>query len=408
VSVEWIQSNYTGYDTPEKIRNYLKDQFYNHSLVYALIAGDHGETTRISHLSYGSSTLDNVTDHYYMDLDGTWDGDGDHNYGESNDGISYYSDIYVGRFSTDNSNLLQYMVDKTISYETLSPTGSWQTTAVLIGAGLWPPDYWGSFVCEDIDDLIPSLWTVEKLYETMASHPNNQIDIINSGCSYVTPQGHGWYGGISWYDHEPLDIIAISNYTQLDNIDRLAVFHSMACMSGEITSSGCLAERLMFSPLGGAVGVMFNSSYGWGTPPVRGPSEWLEVCFAQQLLENEVYEIGIAQAFAKDDIQALTSVPLIGWVTQENNLLGDPAVVFVTGQTGIEDSPEELFLSPVLSAPSPNPVSGSCTFAYDIPASGITSISVFDVSGRIVNSIDSRSLSGTTGSFAFNVRGRSG
>ncbi|MCK4806078.1 MAG: hypothetical protein KAT09_00455 [Candidatus Aegiribacteria sp.] len=166
VSVEWIQSNYSGYDTPEKIRNYLKDQFYNHSLIYALIVGDSGETTRISYLNYGSSTLNNVTDHYYIDLDGTWDDDGDHLYGEVNDGITYYSDLYVGRFSSDNATHVQYMVDKTIFYETQSPAGPWQTTAILIGAGLWPPDYWGSFVCEDIDQFIPSSWTVEKLYET--------------------------------------------------------------------------------------------------------------------------------------------------------------------------------------------------------------------------------------------------
>ncbi len=387
VSVEWIKNNYSGYDTQEQIRNYLKDQFYNHSLIYALMVGDYGETTRISHLSTGSTLLDNVTDHYYMDLDGTWDLDGDHLYGEAEDGITYYSDLYVGRFSSDNPSHIHNMVEKTISYETQAPAGSWRTTAILIGAGLWPPDYWGSFVCENIDYYIPSDWTVSKLYETMSSHPDNQIDLINNGSSYVSPQGHGWYGGISWYDHAPLDIVSIMNYVHLNNIDMLPVFHSMACQSGEITSSGCLAERLMFSPMGGAIAVMFNSSYGWGTPPTTGPSEWLELYFAKQLFLHQVHEIGVAQAAAKDELQGLSGVPLIGWVTQENNLLGDPALTFIAGQTGIGNTPEEFLPRPVPCSISPNPSTGNCSISFVVPSSGAVSLTVYDVSGRAVRNI---------------------
>ena len=400
VTVEWIEANYSGYDTQEKIRNYLKDQFYSHSLVYALMVGDNGPTARISWLKYGSDTLYDVVDHYYMDLDGTWDYDGDHHYCEANDGLTYYTDLYVGRFSSNSANLMQNIVDKTMFYATTPPAGSWQKTAVLIGAGLWS-GYWGSAVCEDMDDFIPTDWAVEKLYETSGGHPNNQIAVINAGCSFVGPQGHGWYGGISWLNYSPLDIIAISNYNQLVNLDRLAVFHSMSCTTGELTTSGCIAERLHFSALGGAVAVMFNSSYGWGTPPAMGPSEWLEVHFAEQLFTNQIYEIGVAQAFAKDALYSMTGVPLTGWVIQENNLLGDPALVFVSGQTGIEGGQVESPMQPALGTPFPNPFSGSCSISYDIPVSGTTSITVFDLSGRIVRSIYSGSLPVGTGSVVF-------
>ena len=405
VSVQWIQSNYSGYDTPEQIRNYLKDQFYNHALIYALIVGDYGETTRISSLTYGQNVLNNVIDHYYMDLNGDWDGDGDHQYGEENDGISYYSDLYVGRFSASNVNYIELMVEKTIAYETDPEAGPWQTTAVLAGAGLWPPDYWGSFICEDIDDIIPNDWTVEKLYENSSGHPNNQTDLISQGCSYMTPQGHGGAGGVYWYDYEPLEIVGNGNYTQMTNIDRLAVFHSMACMAGELTSD-CIAERLVLSPLGGAVATMFNSSYGWGTPPYRGPSEWLELTFAQQLFTFEVMEIGVAQAFAKDAIQGLTGVPLIDWVTQENNLVGDPALTFVTGQTGIETT--EGFAETGSLGSWPNPFSASCTISYDLPVTGNVDISVYDLSGRCVRNLSSGNLQAGSGSISFDGRDNGG
>ncbi len=401
VTVEWIEANYSGYDTQEKIRNYLKDQFYNHSLVYALMVGDYGPTTRISWLVSGSEMLDNVVDHYYMDLDGTWDYDGDHHYCEANDGLNYYTDLYVGRFSSNSTSHLTVMVDKTLFYATTPPAGSWQKTAILMGAGLWPPTYWGSVVCEAIYDFIPLDWTVEKLYETSGGHPNNQVALINAGCSFVSVHGHGWYGGISWYDYAPLDMIANSNYDELTNIDRLSIFHSMACMSGELTRSGCTAERLMFSDEGGAVAVMFNSSYGWGTPPAMGPSEWLEVHFTEQLLTNQVYEIGVAQALAKDELQSMTGVPLTGWVIQENNLLGDPALIFVSGQTGIEGDQVENPLQPALGAPYPNPFSGNCSISYDMPQSGIASITVYDLTGRAVRSIYSGSLPVGTGNVVF-------
>ena len=400
VTVEWIEANYTGWDTQEKIRNYLKDQFYSHSLVYALMVGDYGPTTRISWLYYSGTGdyLNDVVDHYYMDLDGTWDYDGDHQYCEANDALNYYTDLYVGRFSTNSTSLMQNIVDKTMFYATTPPAGSWQKTAVLIGAGLWN-NYWGSAVCEDMDEFIPADWTVEKLYETSAGHPNNQIAVINAGCSFVAPQGHGWYGGISWIDNT--DIIAISNYNQLVNLDRLAVFHSMSCTTGELTTSGCIAERLQFSAVGGAVAVMFNSSLGWGTPPAMGPSEWLEVHFAEQLFTNQIYEIGVAQAFAKDALWAMTGVPLTGWCIQENNLLGDPALIFVSGQTGIEGGQVESLMQPALGTPFPNPFSGSCSISYDIPVSGTTSITVFDLSGRVVRSIYSGSMPVGTGSVVF-------
>ncbi|OPL17764.1 MAG: hypothetical protein AVO35_08880 [Candidatus Aegiribacteria sp. MLS_C] len=410
VTVQYITENYTGYDTPEKIRNYLKDQFQNHSLVYALIVGDYGETTRISSyaINSGQTVLNNVADHYYIDLDGTWDGDGDHKYGEAGDGINYYSDLYVGRFCSDSENFLENMVEKTISYETTTPEGDWRTTALLMGAGLWPPDYWGSFVCEDIAEYIPAYWTVEKLYEDEYGHPNNQIDIINEGCSFGSVHGHGNWGGIYWYDYAPTEMVATTNYADMHNIDMLTVFHSIACMAGELTEGACIAERLMLSPFGGAIAVMFNSSYGWGTPPARGPSEWLEIKFAEQLFGFGVTQIGVIQCNAKDEIQSLVTVPLIDWVTQENNLLGDPAVIFIAGQTGIEEGDDQAPAAPILYSPAPNPARYGCSIAYDLPASGEFSVTVFDMAGRAVRELHSGMLPQGSGSLSFDGMDGSG
>ncbi len=407
ISTQWIYENYEGYDTPEQIRNYLKDAYENQGLVYALIVGDYGETTRISSLSIGGNVMDSVTDLYFSDLDGSWDLDSDHLYGELGDGIDWYSDIYVGRFSTDVPNRLGAIVNKTIAYETTAPEGAWQTTAMLAGAGLWvddPPGYWGSFVCDSVDSRIPESWTVHKLYEDYESHPNNQIELLNQGVSYSTISGHGNPGGIYWYFDPPTEIVTNSNYSDIDNEGTPTVFHSIACHPGHLQDVACIAERLMFWPHGGGIAVMFNSHWGIGTPPAFGPSEWLELFFAEALIQGEQYEIGVAHAVSKDEFKANVSISMQSWILQENNFLGDPALRFIAGQTGIEEGESNPSVTtPVIYSPSPNPVNGTCAINFTMPATGTASINVYDLSGRIAVTVYHGLLSEGQGTLNLNT-----
>lgn len=404
VSTQWVYDNYEGRDTQEQIRNYLKDAYENQGLIYALIVGDFGETTRISSLNISGNTMNAVADLYYSDLDGDWDADGDSKFGELNDGVDYYSDIYTGRYSTDVPSRLATMTNRTVAYETSPPAGDWQTTALLAGAGLWPDvGYWGSFICDSIDLRIPDSWTVHKLYETYASHPNNMIELYNEGVSYSSPNGHGFQSGIYWYYNPPTDIISAANYTGLTNNDMPTVFHSIACLAGNIQNIASIAERLMFWPSGGAVAVMFNSENGWGSPPNMGASEWLELYFAIVLFEQEEYELGYAHSLSKDQFKANVSIGMQNWVLQENNLLGDPALRFISGQTGIEGEEGAPGALPVIFAPSPNPVSGACAIGYDMPAAGNARISVFDISGRVAARVHNGSLGAGAGSLGFDA-----
>ncbi len=406
-STQWIYENYDGFDSQEQIRNFLKDAYENQGLIYALIVGDYGETTRISSLCIGENVMDSVSDLYFSDLDGSWDLDGDNLYGELTDGIDWYSDIYVGRFSTDVPNRLENMVEKTIAYETSSPEGDWQTTALLAGAGLWvddPPGYWGSFVCDSIDSRLPESWTVHKLYEDYTSHPYNQIDLLNEGVSYSTLNGHGNEGGVYWFDFPPTGIVTSANYYDLSNSGMPTVFHSMACHPGHLQNVACIAERLMIWPDGGGIAVMFNSHWGIGTPPNFGPSEWLELYFAEVLLEDEQYEIGVAHAISKDEFKANVSISMQNWILQENNLLGDPALRFVTGQTGIEETEgSPSIIAPVISAPIPNPANGTCVVNFTMPVAGTATIAVFDLSGRMAATLHDGILSEGEGSLSFDA-----
>ncbi|MCD4707708.1 MAG: T9SS type A sorting domain-containing protein [Candidatus Sabulitectum sp.] len=403
-STQWIYDNYTGRDTQEQIRNYLIDGFENQGLVYALIVGDFGETTRVSGLKIGGTgPMNSVADLYYSDLDGSWDYDGDNIFGELNDELDYYSDIYVGRYSTDVTSRLSVMVDRTVAYETTAPAGDWQTTALLAGAFLWPP-YSGAKICDSISVRIPASWTEHKLYETTASHPSNMIDLYNDGVSYSSPNGHGYQSGIYWYYNPPTDIISAGNYTGLTNNDVPTVFHSIACLAGNIENIASIAERLMFWPSGGAVAVMFNSNNGWGAPPNFGASEWLELYFAKVLFVDEQHEIGVTHAISKDEFKSNVSISMQTWVLQESNLLGDPALRFIAGQMGIEEEEgNPSVVSPVISVPSPNPVSSTCAVNYTMPVTGAATVVVYDISGRIAATVHQGLLGEGQGSLSFDA-----
>lgn len=410
VSRDWIYANYTGYDTQEKIRNYIKDAYQNHGLVYALIIGDWGQTQRISVLNVSGNVLNSTADLYYSDLDGTWDADGDHQYGESSDGIDYYSDIYVGRFSTDVAARLQTMVDRTVAYETDPTPGAWRTTALFPAGGLWPEyGYWGRFLCDSIIKRIPTSWTLYKLYENSSSHPNNQIALLNAGVSFCEPVGHGSEGGVYWYYNPPTDIISSANYTGLNNMDRLPIMTSIACLSGKLSNVACIAERLMFWTNGGAVAVMFNSDNGWGSPPSMGPSEWLEVHMANQFWPVSQWRVGIMHGLGKDEFKASGGMSFQNWVLQEHNLLGDPALMFVTGQTGIgEEEGGALTIAPTLSTPTPNPSMSGCSVRYSLPETVNATVTVFDVTGRSVRTLHQGILQSGTGIFQFDGLDSSG
>jgi signal peptidase I len=409
VTLEWIKDNYSGYDTPEIIRNYLIDQYTNHSLIFALMIGDYGETTRLSSLSYtntsGTYYLDNVTDHYYIDLDGTWDEDRDRRYGESNDGMDYFSDICVGRFSSDVADDIEVMVEKTIHYETSTSMLSWQRSALLVGAVLRPP-YTGALACDSVSNIIPSSWKIQKLYETQGGHPSTQVELINLGCSFVMTNAHGFPDRIVWY-YDDKTIIGMSNYEKLLNIGMLSVFHCPSCLAGKLTER-CLAECLMSHARGGAVASLFNSSVGWLQPPNLGPSEWLEIMFAKELFENGTYQIGLTQCNAKDALQAMGPEPLIGWVTQEHNLLGDPALKFITGQMGIEEG-MPAHAEPIdLHVSGCNPAASSSAISYELSVGEVVDVQIYDICGRAVRTLYSGYLEAGSGSLGFDCCDDSG
>ncbi|MBN2587640.1 MAG: T9SS type A sorting domain-containing protein [Candidatus Fermentibacteraceae bacterium] len=389
VDIEDILSAGSGWDDAEKLRNYLIDRFDNDGLQHVLLGGDQSIVpVRMVNL-YCEGYSDCVpVDLYFSDLDGTWDANGDHDYGQPEDGLDLYSDVSVGRALVDSPSEAALFVERTLDYQQSPPGGAWSSTAMLCGAGLFT-GYTGAKVCDSIAVNLPADWTVYKAYETAKNSDGftTHIDVINDGANWVHYAGHGNTGGIYWQGY-PSSMMTNSIASSLTNGGMAGVHHSIACMPGAFHDGECCAEALWHNPGGGASSVMFNTSYGWeGYIPEMGVSEWMCVYLTEEVFQLGNTMIGEAFATAKD-----RRVPMWGgdydrelYCILDWHGFHDPTMRILGSTTGIAGSPgcNPLSESVVIGQPRPNPSSVSVSFQVDLPSlSGV--LEVYDISGRLV------------------------
>ncbi len=138
VTRETINTSGTGQDLTEKVRNYIIQEYQDHSVEYVLLGGD------VEHVPYrgfycyavsGSGYEDNniPADLYYSALDGNWNTDGDNSWGEPGED-DLLPEIAVGRFSFSNVTELNNMLHKTISYQNNPVLGEFNNALM---AGEW-------------------------------------------------------------------------------------------------------------------------------------------------------------------------------------------------------------------------------------------------------------------------------
>ncbi len=406
VYVSDILASSSGYDDPEKIRNYIIDRYNADGLKYVLLAGDQTvvPVRNINLMCEGYGDIA-PADLYYSDLDGTWDASGDHDYGQTDDDLDLYSDVAVGRALFGNAYDAALFVDRTIMYETEPPSGDWRSTAMLCGAGLFP-GYTGAKVCDSIAVQLPDHWIVNRAYETARSDDGytTHIDVINAGTNWNHYAGHGDTSGIYWMG-SPSSMMTNSIAQSLTNGYMAGIHHSIACYPGAFHMNESCAEALWHNCNGGAVSVMFNTSYGWeGNLPEMGISEWMCVYITEEVFQLGNELIGEAFATAKDRRVPLWS----GGYDRELYCLmdwhgfHDPTLVPAGWGAGIEESPETGAGTAGLQliGPSSNPsVCGASVHFNVLMPPGPGRLDVFDVTGRPVW----RSILSGSGQVAWNT-----
>jgi hypothetical protein len=368
-TVAWIESNYTGYDNAEKIRNFIKDYYANHGTIFVLLAGSTSTIPSRQGYSDVGGTIGSVpADLYYGTVDWSWDGDHDHVYGEmATDTVDFYYDLYVGRWPVASTANAQTLLNKAFGYEK-APNTSYIKKCYLPYVHLFSnPDYSGKVVSDTISGITPTGWTDQ---EASSPSPSTFQSAIDAGYGYCHTAAHG--DDYGFYTDMGSPIYTTSNAAaQVNGMDKLCVMNSMACIAGNFENMSSLSVTLANNNSGGTVANMLNSREGWGTPPTLGPSEKMNVRFYDFLINRDTFLVGPAMCRGKDYYATLPQGQEVWrWCFYDINLLGDPGMPLWTDTPGTMTvtDPDSIFTGPqsvrVTVTSSGNPVTNASVGFY--------------------------------------------
>jgi parallel beta-helix repeat protein len=335
--IPWVLSNYDGLDDQEKIRNCIRDYYSNYGTKWVLLGAD--STTMPPRIVRMSNNLI-ACDLYFSDLDSNWDANSNQLYGEYDDEVDLYPDVYVGRVPSNDLSQAQTLVDKCLTYE-IDPPMDYQTRILYAAELLWAET--DERECKEFIDSIavPDHFQATRLYES--SHNlswMNFRDALNAGQNIINHAGHGNHDGFSINP----DFWTSSDMDNLINGPRSSLFYSLGCHTANFEKD-CVGEHFLANPDGGGFAYCGNTHYGWGTPgyPLGGPGVNFDIHFFRSLFLYKNYQIGKTLGDSKLPFIPVSQVPgyyeCYRWTEFTLVLLGEPTLELWT------DIPSELSAS---------------------------------------------------------------
>jgi len=332
VDVNWIKSqNFEGRDDAEMVRNFIRYAYQTWGTKWVLLAGD---TNLIPHriafamdCQFSSQWDENhiPCDLYFSALDGNWDANGNGIFGELDDEVDLYPEVYVGRAALDTPEEITGWVNKVLAYEK-NPPLDFQKNILFLCQILWSMPYTDTGIGKnkiESQNLPANFFNVTKLYQ---SSGNLEKDVavrkINQGQNLINHDGHAWWSLMSMGQSS----LSVTDMFSLANGQRAGTIFSIGCWAAAIDYD-CVAEAFIANPNGGGVAFIGNSRYGWGSPgnPGFGYSDRFDDKFFYFLFKEQCFSIGQAMGLAKAYYAPFSlQKNVYRWCLYEINLLGDP------------------------------------------------------------------------------------
>jgi len=242
------------------IKTYIEDYYDDYGLTFVLLVGDAAQvpTLYTSPYTYAAS-------------------DPSYSYIVGNDN---YQDLFVGRFSAQNTGQLETQVERSIEYEKFPQSGAdWYHKGTGIASNQGPGDD-GEYDDEHMDfirdDLLAYTYTlVDQIYDPSATSAM-VATALNDGRSTVNYCGHG--SPTSWGSSG----FSNSNVNALTNDNMLPFISSVACNNGEFDNyDACFAEAWLRATNNGeptgAIGVFASSKSQDWDPPMDAQDEIIDI-----------------------------------------------------------------------------------------------------------------------------------
>ena len=332
VTMSEVYAVSSGRDDAEKLRNYIKDYYTQNGLTYLLLGGD----TNLVPFRYAyamtceggyHSREDSLPcDLYFSDLDGSWDANGNDIFGEVDDNIDLYTDVFVGRATVETVTEAQIFVNNISYYEDFQHNDFYQNVLFLADV-LWTDPYTDSGISKNYieEHFLPGFLNITKLYKSLGNENlATTMAALNAGQNLINHDGHAWYSSLGVGD----DYMGYSDIDAINSDHRYAaVMYSIGCW-GAAYDFDAIAEHFITNQNGGCIGYIGNSSYGWGSPgnPLYGYSDALDHKFFDFLYADWSLTSGELLALTKEYFIPYSSDENVyRWHQYDVNLLGDPS-----------------------------------------------------------------------------------
>jgi len=362
----------------ERIRTWLVENYKTLDLRYVLLIGNPDPDRpgvpmkRTYAMDQGQTyKLRPPSDHYYADLTGNWDLDGDGHVAEYPDdsgtfGVDFVPEVYVGRIPVygGNAATLDRILKKTMRY--LAETGerAWRKRVLQPAAIYWYPNeddqggyaVDGGTMADIINDQVLTPHGISRftLYEQDGIAPSTLACDAALTTENVVAEWKKGYGLVNWFGHgsaqgvyrriwakdengdgvpdsKELDSPSFFTYDdtiQLDDTHPAFVFQG-SCDNADPRSADNVSYGLLRHGAIGSVGATVSSVVVMHTyaDPANTSILGAERHFTEGLLDNK--PAGEALFYAKDKITL--KLGMYSWLIQlQLNLYGDPSVALTS------------------------------------------------------------------------------
>lgn len=308
VTTSWINTNYTGYDLAEKMRNFLRANYPWDlwGIEDVLLVGHYDDVPMRrteQNLGYGKPE----TDFYYAELslpdNQSWDADQDQKWGEDSDPIDFYNEVNVGRIPWSDSTNVAQICQKSIAYEQNNDV-TFKKNILLLGAFFWTDTDNARLMEAKINQPWMADWTFTRMYEQNSTvystfpcddaltHDNVMAGWSTGTYAFVNWAGHGSPTSAHIMGLSSQAFIASSDCVSL-NDDYPAIIFADACSNAD-TDELNIGQAMMQQ---GGVGFVGATKVALGCPgwvgAMDGSSQSLDYFFTTLVTSGD-YSQGAA------------------------------------------------------------------------------------------------------------------
>ena len=242
VTKTWIESEYPGFDTAEKIRNFLRDKYpvEQWGIQDVLIVG-HYDDIPLREVAQTLRLNDPrpETDFYYAELSKpdseSWDADGDHNYGENTDPIDYYAEVSVGRIPWSERDTVLLICEKSIAFEQ-NTNPSFKNNILLLAAFVDDQTdgaTYTEYLANSSHNPWMDHWMKTRLYDRESMYP---YDSVLNRLNVVRTWSQGTFSVVAMHAHGSPDTCGgfiTTDDCQYLNDEYPSIISSAACSNSD-------------------------------------------------------------------------------------------------------------------------------------------------------------------------------